>query len=131
MTTPQRITLSNKNRPSIDATTNSEQGSATVEFAIILPAIVALLALLLSIASAAHQHVAVIAEAQQAARAASIGTTYTPATITAITTTRTPGWVHTQATRRVKIIGVTLPGFTLKASATALDEEGLGAPTRP
>ncbi|WP_435298632.1 TadE/TadG family type IV pilus assembly protein [Timonella sp. A28] len=107
---------------------HNETGTVTVEFALMLPAVVMILILCISVVLASLQRAVVQDHARTAARIASTGQPAASSesqhdTDTTYATTIHPPWVTVTATRPIHIAGLTVPGLKLQARATAYLEE--------
>ncbi|ACV09858.1 TadE family protein [Jonesia denitrificans DSM 20603] len=105
-----------------------ETGSVTAEFAVLLPAVVLLILIVLAAALISRADISVHTAARTTARAVSVGLDppATPHTTTHIT--RHGGWVTVHAQRHITFAGIPLPALSVDATATTLDEVALGAP---
>jgi hypothetical protein len=109
-------------------------GSATVEFAVALPAVIAVAILCVSLIAAALTRVSLQETARQGARLAMVGMTATevlaalgerPGTLQIATDYP---HVTVTATSRARLLGLQLPGITLTETATGYLEEAIGVP---
>ena len=106
-----------------------EQGSATVEFAVALPAVIMLLLLAVSLVAAGFVRASAQETSRSAARLAALGgtgeqvlaqTVSSPKFTVHVTTT--DEWVTATVSAPVTIVGVQVPGLKVSASTTAYRE---------
>ncbi len=109
-------------------------GSATVEFAVALPAVIAVVALCVSLVSMTLTRASLQETARQGARLATVGMAAAeirtglgelPGTIKVSTDYPL---VTVSASSRIRLLGLQLPGITLTETATGYLEEAIGAP---
>ncbi|WP_019149170.1 TadE/TadG family type IV pilus assembly protein [Timonella senegalensis] len=109
----------------------SERGSATVEFALVLPAVVLVIGLLMSLVVAGFMGAAVQEESRTAARLAGVGASRSEilgsiATEGATLGIRNDGhWVTATVRAQVTLVGMGLPGVFVEGTSTAFREPAL------
>ncbi|HEY0187403.1 MAG TPA: TadE family type IV pilus minor pilin [Cellulomonas sp.] len=108
----------------------SDRGAVTAELAVLLPVVVALLAVILSLASAASAQMRCADAARAGARAAALGDDDSGVSAVAgrvagpgaaVAVSRGDGWVVVEVERSLTLLGLRL-GLTVHADATAREE---------